>query len=254
MMRMRYYGLAFGIVVAVVAATLASGRVERARAGDGDEILYSKARIYIEYNDSAEDVGVQVLLDGEPWRALQAFRPDGKRILNLSTQRGLRLQGLTEFFFESSEPSLADVPLSVFLSRFPAGVYEFEGETVSGEEIEGEATFSHVIPTGPEIISPISIGDEPAVVDPENLVIEWEPVTTTIFGSPDNLQIVRYQVIVEQVDPPRHFQIDLPASTTSVTVPPEFLTQPGTLHKFEILAVDASGNQTITEGEFVTEM
>lgn len=46
--------------------------------------------------------------------------------------------------------------------------------------------------------------------------------------------------------------IDLPASRTSVTVPPEFFIQRDTLHKFEVLAIEAGGNQTIKEGEFVT--
>jgi hypothetical protein len=33
-----------------------------------------------------------------------------------------------------------------------------------------------------------------------------------------------------------------------VTVPPEFL-EVGTVYKFEVLAIEAGGNQTITEGE-----
>jgi hypothetical protein len=47
------------------------------------------------------------------------------------------------------------------------------------------------------------------------------------------------------------FSVDLPASTTSVTVPAEFL-EPGTQYKVEVLAIEASGNQTITEVEFMT--
>jgi hypothetical protein len=35
-------------------------------------------------------------------------------------------------------------------------------------------------------------------------------------------------------------------------VPPEFFHQQGTLHKFEVLAIEASMNQTITSGEFIT--
>lgn len=44
--------------------------------------------------------------------------------------------------------------------------------TVDGKELEGEATFTHVIPAGPEIVSPVSPTDDPPVVDPNNLVIE----------------------------------------------------------------------------------
>jgi hypothetical protein len=163
----------------------------------------------------------------------------------------LAKQGLTELFFESSEPSLAEVPLDEFLARFPEGVYEFEGRTVEGDEIEGEATLTHVIPKGPAIVSPSLASEAPPVVDPDNLVIAWEPVTETITGS-QAIEIRGYQVIVEQVEPLRVHSIDLPALRTSVRIPPEFFAQRGTLHKFEVLAVEVGGNQTITEGEFVT--
>ncbi len=221
-------------------------------ADDGDdEILFSRTKIIIEFNASAEDVGIQVLLDGDPWKRLEVFNPRNRKILDVTATRSLAKQGLTEFFFESSEPSLADVPLSEFLARFPKGKYEFEGETTDGMEVEGTAVLSHRIPAGPEILSPVSPTDDPPVVDPNNLVIEWEPVTETITGSP-NLKITGYQVIVEQVEPLRIFSIDLPGSATGVMVPPGFLVQRDTLHKFEVLAIEKSGNQTITEGEFVT--
>ena len=218
---------------------------------DGDELLYDRAEIFIEFNDTDQDVGIQVLLDGEPWKKVKAFNPDGDKILDIRTKRSLKQQGLSELFFESSEPSLAEVSLEEFLDRFPPGEYEFEGKTIDGEEIEAEALFTHVIPAGAEIVSPACFGDDPPVVDPDSLVIEWEPVTTTLCGSPD-IEIVGYQVVVEQEEPLRVFSIDLPAAATSVTVPAEFFTQPDTVHKFEILAVEMGGNQTITAGEFVT--
>ena len=223
-----------------------------AASPDGElEIPFSKTKILIEFNASAQDVGIQVLLDGEPWKKLTAFNPGKRKILDVTGSRSLAQQGLTEFFFESSEPSLADVPLNEFLARFPRGKYRFEGETVDGIELQGTAVLNHRIPAGPEIVSPVSPNDDPPVVDPNNFVVEWEPVTETITGSP-NLEITGYQVIVEQVLPRRIFSIDLPGTATSVIVPAGFLVQPDTLHKFEVLAIEKSGNQTITEGEFVT--
>ncbi len=216
-----------------------------------EDLLFSRAKIIIEFNASADDVGVQVLLDGDPWRKVAAFAPDGRKILEIVGRRSLGQQGLTELFFESSEPSLAELPLEEFLARFEEGEYAFEGVTIEGEEIEGKATFSHVIPAGPKIVSPDVSGDEPPAVDPGALVIAWEPVTEALSGSGD-VEIVGYQVIVEQEEPRSAFSIDLPASATSVAVPAGFLVQRDTLHKFEVLAIDASGNQTITEGEFVT--
>ena len=121
-----------------------------------------------------------------------------------------------------------------------------------------KATFTHVIPAGPVIVSPQE-GDE---VDPANLVISWETVTNKLEGSgAGELVIVAYQVIVERADndelgaAPRIFDIKLPASSAavqSVTIPPEFL-KPDTEYEFEVLAIEAGGNQTITEGgPFVT--
>ena len=247
------------LLVPVVALILTAPAPE----GWAREIPFSRAKMIIEFNSSANegvgDVGVQVLLDGEPWKLVSMKRPDGLIILNILSSGSLRKQGLTELFFESSEPSLDEVPLKEFLARFPEGKYEFEGRTIDGQEIEGEAKLTHVIPAGPVIVSP-EAGD---VVDPQNLVISWEAVTKKIEGSgAGDLKIVAYQVIVERTDndqlgaAPRTFDITLPATsdpTQSVTVPPEFL-EPGTEYKFEVLAIEKGGNQTITEGgPFVTQ-
>jgi hypothetical protein len=89
------------------------------------------------------------------------------------------------------------------------------------------------------------------VVDHNNFVIQWEPVSETITGS-EEIEIVGYQVIVKQEEPLRVSSIDLPASVTSAMVPPKFFHQQDTLHKFEVLAIEASKNQTITSGEFIT--
>jgi hypothetical protein len=221
------------------------------------EIPFDIAKMIIEFNSTANDVGVQVLLDGEPWQSLQIESPNRRTILDIRASMSLREQGLTELFFESSEPSLDEVPLAKFLARFPEGTYKFDGKTIERQEIEGEATFTHVIPAGPVIVSP-----KEGEVDPKNLVISWEAVTKKIEGSSEaDLVIVAYQVIVERTDNDqlgaalRTFDIKIPATSDriqSVTVPPEFL-ESGTEYKFEVLAIEAGGNQTITEGDpFVT--
>jgi hypothetical protein len=236
-------------LVPVVALILASAAPElRAK-----ELQFDRAKIIIEFNSTANegvgDVGVQVLLDGEPWQLLKIKDPHSRTILNVTASSSLRRQGLTEFFFESSEPSLDEVPLAEFLARFPEGEYEFEGRTIEGRKIEGEATFTHVIPKGPVIVAP----ENDAVVDPSSLVIEWEPVTEKIAGS-GPLVVVAYQVVVDGGDPARRFDVTVAAKNTnmSVTVPPEFL-EPGTEYTFEVLAIEAGGNQTITEGFFATQ-
>jgi hypothetical protein len=47
----------------------------------------------------------------------------------------------------------------------------------------------------------------------------------------------------------RRALINLPGSVTSLAVPPEFLV-PGASYEFEILAIEASGNSSISVGEF----
>ncbi len=65
--------------------------------------------------------------------------------------------------------------------------------------------------------------------------------------------IVGYEVVVErETGSLRVFSAEVGPETTRVTVPPEFM-QPGTEYKFEVLAIEASGNQTISEREFETE-
>jgi hypothetical protein len=49
----------------------------------------------------------------------------------------------------------------------------------------------------------------------------------------------------------RRALINLPPDVTSLTVPPEFLL-PGASYEFEILAIEVSGNSTISTGEFDT--
>lgn len=198
------------------------------------------ARIFFEYNatPTANDLGVHVFLDGEDWKSLKIVNPDGRTIFHVQGKLGYAELGMTELFFEGAEPSLDEFPLADLLELFPEGEYQFEGKTVDGEELVGTATLTHAIPAGP-VVS--------AVVGPDNaLVISWEPVTDPAEILPEEeVVIVGYQVIVED------FQVTLPDTTTSVTVPPEYVASlgPGE-HAFEVLAIEAGGNQTITEGSF----
>jgi len=201
-------------------------------------IPFSKAKIIFEFNSTAEDLGIQVSLDGEPWNEIWIKDPKGRTILEVEGSGSLKNFGLTELFAESNEPNFAEMSKAEILALFPAGVYRFYGNTVEGDRLVGTATLTHNIPDGPVILSPL----EDDVVDPNNTVISWNAVTT-----PLGINIVGYQVIVERADALRVFDIKLPGTATSVTVPPEFF-EPGTQYKFEVLAIEAGGNQTITEG------
>ncbi|HYU35361.1 MAG TPA: fibronectin type III domain-containing protein [Thermoanaerobaculia bacterium] len=223
-------------IVALAVGIFASGQ---ARA-----IPFETAKIYIELNASAQDIGVQVFLDTDtPWKTLKGYDPHGNKVLDVTTSGNVGSLGVSEFFFESDEPPLNELSIAQFLSRFPAGTYTFVGESVDGQKLSAKAKLTHAIPDGPQVITP----QEGSVVNPANAVISWQPV-----ANPPGSMIVSYQVIVEGGSPSREFNATVPAATTSITVPAEFL-KPATDYIFEVLAIEAGGNQTITEGSFTTQ-
>jgi hypothetical protein len=200
----------------------------------------AEATMIVEVNATDGDAGLQVFLDGEPWKSMRITDPNGHRILAVNTRSRLRGYGLTELFSESSEPPFDRFPLSRFKRLFPEGRYRFTGTTIEGGRVDGAARLSHDIPAGPEITAPAA----GATVPRDGLVAAWMPVPET-----GGITIKGYRAIVEREHPLRVFNADLPASATSVTVPREYL-EPGTDYKLEVQAIEASGNQTLTEVEF----
>jgi hypothetical protein len=233
---MRLAGLLVSVVALIVGLSAPEAWARR--------VKLDIARIYFEYNSSGGplgDLGVHVFLDGEDWREIEITNPNGVTIFEVEGGGPYRLLGMTELFFEGAEPPLDEFPLADLLALFPEGPYTFSGRTVDGARISRTATLSHAIPAGP--------GNVAAALNGNSLVISWNAVTAPPPGFPARpINIVGYQVIVEG-----GFQVTVPASTAplQVTVPPEFVTSlPEGENKFEVLAIDASGNQTITEGTF----
>ncbi len=195
------------------------------------------SRIFIEYNDSGPDLGFHVLLDGEDWREIEIFNPNGRLIFEVEGGGAFGNLGMTELFFEGAEPNLNDVPLRQLLAMMPEGRYRFVGETVDGERITGSGRLTHAVPAAPEV---------DAEVDGTDVTISWSSPAAPPRGFPNRkIVIVGYQVIVGS------FQVTLPASASEITLPEAFTAslEPG-VHDFEVLAIEAGGNQTITEGEF----
>jgi|SRR5262245_21862700 len=241
--------LSFQLAAAVLglgAATFLVGAMARPIASRpmktkaGGDVPLEISQIHWEYNSSANDLGVQVSLDGEDWKKVKIIDPDGRTLFDVRGKGPFRQLGLTELFFEGAEPSLDEFPLDELLDLFPEGTYEFEGRTVDDDEIEGEWEFTHAIPDGPHVS--VTMGAN-------NLLrISWTPVTAPPPGFPNEpIVITGYQVIVGEL-----FQVTLPGSATSVTVAPEYVASlaPGP-HGFEVLAIERSANQTITAGSFV---
>jgi hypothetical protein len=204
-------------------------------------VRLADATLIVEVNATDGDAGLQVFLDGEPWNSMTMSGPDGRRLLAVNTEGRLKGYGLTELFSESSEPPFTEFPLEEFKKLFPEGRYSFAGTTVEGQRLVGRGTLTHNIPDGPEITSPT----DGASVARDNVVARWNPVTT-----PAGIDIVGYRVIVTREGPLRVFNADLTASATSMAIPAEFL-EAGVEHKLEVQAIEAGGNQTLTEITFL---
>jgi Fibronectin type III domain len=233
---MRHPGFLAILPLAVVLVILGAAARQGWSAKKGS-IPFEDARIYIEFNSTSQDVGIQVHLDAEAWRNLRIVDPRGRKLLELNAQGSIRQLGLSEFFFESDEPGLDDLSLGDFFALFPEGEYKFFATSPDGEKLFSTATFSHEIPDGPEVTSSDTL-------DPDNAVIRWNAVTT-----PPGIEIATYEVVIETEE--TTFDVTLPGSATRVTVPPEFL-EPNTEYLFEVLAKADNGNQTITESTFTT--
>jgi hypothetical protein len=232
--------VALTLVLAACTTSPATGQ-DRNKPGAAP-VPFKAASLIVETNATDGDAGLQVFLDHEPWKSIAISRPDGTKILDVKTRNVLESYGLTELFSESSEPPFTEFPLEEFMKLFPEGEYKFVGETIDGVKMQSTVTLTHDFPAGPEIVSP----EEDSTVSRGALVVRWEPVT-----EPAGIQIVGYQVVVSRESPERVFEADMPATATELRIPAEFL-EPGVEYKVEVLAIEVSGNQTLTEITFST--
>ena len=243
---------------ALVAATigLTLGVAPPAPAKSDPPIPLKEAKLNIEHNATAHDTGFQGFVDSEGWKRLDVAGPDGI-VLSFRGRGELGKLGLTELFFETVEPENASVPIEEVLAKLPEGNYTMSGPSMengdSAGRTEGVALLTHVIPAGPELVSPAA----DALVPPTGLVASWKPVTKTITGA--DVTIIAYQLIVEKDVPPHPHMIGkfglsiyVPAAVTSIAIPDEFL-EPGTAYLWEVLAIEESGNQTLSSSAFATQ-
>ena len=244
------------LALMALVAGLATGAGAAPAAPPRTPVPLKEAKLIIEHNATDHDTGFQGFIDSEGWDHIELIGPKGPQV-DLKGVGPLGTLGLTELFFESVEPTNSDKPLAELLENMPAGTYTFKGRTMIDGESTGETigttTLSHVIPDGPELLNP----SKGAVESPAGFVARWGAVTHSIQGGP--VDIIGYQLIIERdVEPNPHMigkwglSMYLPASVTSMPIPREFL-EPGTAYKWEVLAIDKSGNQTLSSGEFRTK-
>jgi hypothetical protein len=236
-MRRRALGLGVSLLMGVPFIMLAAANASP------KPVEFSDARLKVEINATDGDAGLQVFLDGEAWNQVELLDPDGNVVVDVDVTGRAEDYGLTELFSESSEPPFEEFPLEQFKALFPEGTYTFRGTTIDGTPMEGTAELTHDFPDGPEILLPVA-GSR---LSRERVVVAWAPVT-----SPDRVHIVAYQVLVVQEEPVlRVFSADVPATVTRLSIPAEYV-QPRTGYKVEVLAIEAGGNQTLTELTFRT--
>lgn len=225
----------------------------------GKTVDISEARLYVEYNSTDEDLGVHGYLGADGWSELCVYNPSGELMLAVKPQAQLKDVTMASIFFEGREPSLDEFSFED-LKSFPEGSYQVRALSHDGATLVGEAIFSHNVPAPPALVYP-EVADEEsageALAPIEGLVIRWEDVTETVDGKP--LTITGYEVIVTKVEhnDPHGFSrpiydVHVPPDRNSLSVPAEFL-DPGMLYELEILALEESGNQTITVSFFTTE-
>jgi len=245
---------------AILGVALVSNSQQLAMANNGkeDEIPLAESKLIIEHNAKDKDTGFQGFIDSEEgWKRIVVTDPDGNKVLDFQPKGDLGKLGLTELFFESTEPENADVPINDLLKTMPEGDYTFRGFTADSAEDQGTligtATFSHDIPKAPAILSPEEDDELPPGDD---LPVSWSSVDKNVDGSDAN--IIAYQLTVEKdQDPDPHmigtfgFTMNLPPSVTEITIPSQVF-EPGSDYDLEVLAIEENGNQSINSTSFST--
>ena len=253
----------------LLVVNLTVGTLQDAHAAPPAPEPFKVANIHFETNASACDMGIQMKFDTDGITEGSVRDPNGHTIYSFMSKGNMKATGgQTEGFLEGIEPQITELlsalhcapsdeegqsTLADLFAVWTAGDYTFEG-TAKGAKFEAKATLTHFIPAGPEIVAPT----DGTIVPDAALVIRWNAVTDAILTSNPNLgpvDIVGYHILVEEnvpdVEVTPEVDIDVDASQTSVTIPAQYLN-PNTVYRFEILATDQSGNQTISEGFFCT--
>ena len=218
---------------------------------------FEQAALFFELNNTDGDLGIHASLDGAPWTSLQIVRPGSGALVDITARRALAMQGLTEFSFESAEPSFEALTPKALFQRFPEGRYDIVGRGLEGGRLSSTVTLSHVMPAPPGNIllngmkAAERCGGSPVTVKAP-VKIDWDPVTRSHpeIGANGAVEITRYQLFVEGIE--TNLSVDLPPAVTEFDVPRSVTRVDETL-KFEIIARSANGNNTAVESCFLVQ-
>jgi hypothetical protein len=211
---------------------------------------FAETAIFFEENTTDGDLGIQIFFDGEPWDFVWVISPENRVVFSVNNGGSLSEIGSTEVFTESAEPSFNELPREELLGLFPEGEYTFIGTTVEGETMAGTSMLSH------DLAAPVSL-ELDLNVNNNSAVIEWADESAV-----SDPEIIGYEVVTEMVVEDESGEelvfvntATFPASVTSFTVSPEFISLALDYQaadqlleaKIEIIAIEESGNKTITE-------
>jgi hypothetical protein len=221
----------------------------------GDEQPFAEAQVLIQLNDTDGDLGFHARIDGEPWKRVIIEGPNEEILFDVRLRRALRRQGLTEFAFESAEPTFDELDPEVFFRRFPEGDYEIEGKGFGGVEYESTSYLSHLIPAAPDNLHVSGVpapedcdGVIPVATSP--IVIAWDEVDSSHdeLGRAGDVDIDSYEVAVEAetVD----YTIDVEGDVTEVELATGAVPS-GEEVKYQVLVREAEGNESSSESCFI---
>lgn len=232
---------------------------------DDEELEFEESLLYFELNNTDGDLGIHGKVDGDEWREIRLEDPTGRALIELVNNGSVAIQGLTELFFESAEPTFDELNPMDFFARFPEGTYEWAGETVDNVEIEGEAYLSHKIPAAPTVFVNGTLLDQcdlyPAIsanVD-GSYTISWDEIVARhpTLGSQSGVADVEvdfYQLVLEREEQfvagtevtSLKLTVDVDADVLEISLPVGLIDS-GQKIKNEVLVRSIEGNQSATE-------
>lgn len=228
-----------------------------APVAQAQDVPFSVGRVFFQLNNTDGDLGFHAQLDGEAWKSVGIKDPSDRYLLQVNVRGRLLQQGLTELAVESAEPGFEDLPPAQFFARFPPGIYDLEGLTLDGQEMDTEVRITHVLPAPPAgltvngLPTPADCGSDPGPTVSGPVVIRWNPVTTShpTIGVAGPVTIDLYEIAIEVKSPvpstKQNLTVNLPGNTTQFEIPAGFLAL-GDSFGFQILARNAGGNETAT--------
>lgn len=239
------------ILIPLLLSAPAFGDTCTVPAGEGRTINH--ANLFIEDNAGDGDIGVHGYFDDHGWAELCVFDPAGTLILRVLPEGRMGDLGIAGVFFESREPEYADWDYAALKAAWPEGDYALRATGSDGALLAGSALFTTVLPTMPVIVIPATVpeaDDVPLPVVPvADLLVQWQPVTTSQDGRP--VVIRAYQVWVNKENHQDangfsrpNFDVHVGADTTSFVVPAAFFDA-ASVYEVEVVAIEETGNQTI---------